>query len=713
MATAMRRPWGLVVAVLLWLPPSALAGDLADHVDPLIGSAGNGMVAPGASLPFGMVQNSPDTVGSIGGGGFQAESSTIEGFSLLHLSGAGVKSEGDLPFMPTVGSVTTDDRARFASTFDHASEQASPGYYSVRLDQTGIQVELTATTRTAAQRYTFPPVPNARVVIDAAQSLEGVHRAHIAFSGRSEVSGWVRGRYPVYFVARFDRPFSAKGGFRRGRERAAGGWVGFDTRQNPVVTVSVGVSFVDVKHAKLNLAAEQGAATFDALRARAHDAWNEALSAVQVTGGTDDRLKAFYTALYHAIEYPNTFSDVDGAYRGFDRRVHRTTGRVQYADFSAWDSYRAQDQLLAWIFPDRYRDVLLSLLDDYQKGGRLPRWGEKDLDAGYTFGDPAIPMIADGVCANVMRPAEEEQLYEAAVNLVQGRPLLFHALGYVPGDVSRTLEYGVADFSLALLADRLGHSDVAAGELGRALAYRNVLDPATGWTRPRLEDGSWAGPFDLDGTAGFAESTSRRNSWLAAQDARGLFDRMGGNGEVEDRLDALLQGSLYGRDNEEDMQVPWMYVFGGAPWRTQFVDRELQSSFTPARDGIPGNDDLGGLSAGYVFTELGLGPVTAGAPFMAIGSPAFPQVVVTPDEGGGPFTIAAPDTSDANRYVRSAITGFTPLDRAWVYDSTLQTGGRLDLEMGTDPNMDWASAPDLAPPSLTDSPLARFGCRRP
>ncbi|MFL5913176.1 MAG: GH92 family glycosyl hydrolase, partial [Gaiellaceae bacterium] len=622
MAKAM---WAMLVPVLLGLPASASAQGLTGFVNPLIGTACCGLVAPGASVPFGMVQNSPDTVGAIGGGGYQAENQAIQGFSLLHLSGAGVKSEGDLPFMPVTGPVGADDRSRFASTFDPASEHAEPGYYRVHLAQSGIDVELTATARTAVQRYTFPPGQPAAVVIDAAQSIEGTHRAHIAFTGRSEVSGWARGRYPVYFVARFDRPFSSRAGFRRGRERAAGGWVGFDTSQNRTVTVHVGVSFVDVAHARLNLDRETRGGSFDAIHARALDAWERALSTISVTGGSDDERATFYTALYHALQYPTVFSDVDGSYLGFDRRVHRAKGRVQYADFSAWDSYRAQDQLLAWLFPARYRDILLSLLDDYRRGGRLPRWGEKDLDAGYQFGDPAIPMIADGVCAGLLAPRDEESLYRASADLVRRRPLLFEGLGYVPGDVSRTLEYGVDDFALALMADRLGHSDVAAAEAHRSLAYRNVLDPSTGWTRPRLADGTWASPFDIDGTTGFTESTSRRNSWLAPHDARGLFERMSDPAGVVFRLDELLKGSLYGRDNEEDMQAPWMYGFLGVPWRGDAVLRQLQPAFTPARDGIPGNDDLGGLSAGHVFTALGLGPVTAGAPFFVVGSPEFPS----------------------------------------------------------------------------------------
>ncbi|MFL5885014.1 MAG: GH92 family glycosyl hydrolase [Thermoleophilaceae bacterium] len=705
------RALGVLLAALLLVPAAAsAAGPIGSHVDPLIGTDGNGLVAPGPSLPFGMVQNSPDTLGSPAGGGYEASSTAIAGFSLLHLSGAGVKSEGDLPFMPTLAPPAVDDRTRFASGFDHASEQAEPGYYRVHL-ASGIDVELSATTRTAVQRYTFPASRTATVVVDAAQSLEGAHRAHIAFSGPAEVSGWVRGRYPVYFVARFDRPFSSHGGFRaRGHERAAGGWVGFDATRNQTVTAHIGVSFINLKHARQNLLAEQGGLGFEAVRARASDAWEQALSTVQVSGGTDDQLRTFYTALYHALQYPNVFSDVDASYRGFDGRVRRSPGHVQYDDFSAWDSYRAQDQLLAWLFPGRYRDVLLSLLNDYRQGRHLPRWGEKNVDAGYTFGDPAIPMVADGVCTGLLTRAEEQDLYAGAVDLVRRRPLLFESLGYVPGDVSRTLEYGVADFSLALLADRLGHSDVAGAELARSLAYRHVLDPGSGWTRPRLVDGSWLSPFQIDGFAGFTESTSQRNSWLAPHDARGLFDRMGGSATVVDRLDELLKGSLYGRDNEEDMQVPWMYAFASAPWRTQAVTRDLETAFTATRDGIPGNDDLGGLSAGHVWTALGLSPVTAGAPFYAIGSPLFYNAVITP-LSGRPFTIDARDTTPENVYVRSAQLNGAPLDTAWVYDSALRAGGRLDLEMRSAPNPDWGSARQLAPPSVSDSPIDRFGCR--
>jgi predicted alpha-1,2-mannosidase len=705
---------GCVAGLLLWLAPPAASAALTDSVDPLIGTAGSGLVAPGATLPFGMVQNSPDTLGAIGGGGYQAGTGPITGFSLLHLSGAGVKSEGDLPFMPVVGFPgSSDDRARFASGFDPAGEQAAPGYYRVHLSS-GIDVELTATTRTAAQRYTFPPSASSSVVIDAAQSMEGRRRAHLSFSRhRTEVSGTAVGRYPVYFVARFDRPFAHHGGFRSGHERAAGGWVGFDTRQNRSVTVRVGVSFVNLAHARMNLDREAGRAGFDALRASAQQAWEQALGTVQVSGGSDAQRTTFYSALYRALQYPNVFSDVDGAYRGYDNLVHWSPGHVQYSDFSAWDSYRAQDQLIGWLFPGRYQDIMLSLLNDYRQGGRLPRWGEKNLDPDYQFGDPSIPMIADGVCTGLVPPSAERGLLGAALDLVRRRPPEFAQLGYVPGDVSRTLELGVDDFALALIADRLGRGDVAGPALLRSLAYRNVIDPDTGWARPRLGDGSWLSPFQPDGTAGFFESNSYRNTWLAAHDARGLFTLMGGYKAVVDRLDDILSvhPMLYGRDNEEDMQVPWMYAFAGAAWRGDAVLRSLQGAFYPARDGIPGNDDLGGLSAGRVLSGIGLGPVTAGAPFWVVGSPEFPQVVVSP-QGGAPFTISAPSAVEANPYVRAASLNGIGLGRAWVYDREVRGGGRLDLDMGDSPNTDWASSPDLAPPSVSDSPIERFGCRR-
>jgi predicted alpha-1,2-mannosidase len=716
------RRLALFAAVASLAAAAPARADLAAEVDPLAGTMPPGFVFPGAAVPFGMVQNSPDTTGEFAYGGYLYSDAVIRGFSLVHLSGPGVRKAGDLPFMPTLGPAT-DDPSLYASPFTHARERAEPGYYRVALDASQTDVELTAGTRVAMQRYTFAPSPDAKVIMDTARSVEGTAPASWRVTGPDEVTGRRRGRYPVFFVARFDRPFETHGAFA-GDD---GGWVGFDTTGDRVVTVRVGISFVDEAGARRNLDAE-GGQSFEQMRAAARAAWNRELSTVELGGGTAVDRRSFYTALYRAQLHPNVFNDVDGRYRGFDDAVHVAEGRTQYANFSSWDTYKAQNQWLALTRPARYREMLASLLADAQQGGRLPRWGEQSIDAAHMSGDPAVPMIADGVCRGLLDRRTATALYEQAVALRGHRPAELDALGFLPMRPGTTLEYGIADFALALMADALGRHAEAQRWLAASLNYRNVLDPSTRWVRPRNADGSWHEPFDpaLDET-GFQEGNAWQYSWLAPHDARGLVDRMGGDAAVRERMETFfalppeVQNRVtlfgiayrfpqYAPGNEHDLQAPWMPVFAGAPWKAAEVHRAVQPLFRPLPDGLPGNDDLGSLSAWHLWSMLGLGPVTPGAPFHVIGSPAFERAVVRLPSGRA-LTIRAPGASALAKYVRGARVDGRALGRAWVDEARLRRGATLDLEMGVTPDRAWGSAPEARPPSASDGPLSRFGCR--
>jgi predicted alpha-1,2-mannosidase len=717
----LRRLILLAGAGLLVAAPPAAAGP-ADEADPLAGTMPPGFVFPGAVVPFGMVQNSPDTDGQFAYGGYDWTDPAIRGFSLVHVSGPGVKKGGDLPFMPTLGPAT-DDPGVYASPFDHAREHAEPGYYNVMLDASQTAVELTAATHAAMQRYTFPPSPAVKVIMDTARSGEGIAPAAWRVTAPNEVAGRRRGRYPVFFVARFDRSFTASAAFPSG-----GGWVGFDTTLRRTVTVRVGISFVDEEGARRNLAAEApDSRGFDDMRAAARAAWDRELGRVQVGGATPLERRAFYTAVYRSYLHPNVFTDVDGRYRGQDDAVHVAAGRTQYANFSLWDTYKGENQWLALTQRARYRDMLTSLLADAREGGKLPRWGEQSTDPAHMSGDPAVPMIADGVCRGVLDRATAGALYREAVALRARRPPELDRLGYLPDRPGTTLEYGVADFALALMAQALGHEADAARWLAASLVYRNVLDPQTGWIRPRAADGSWRSPFDpaLDET-GFQEGNSWQYSWLAPHDARGLFDRMGGDAAVRDRLatffrlppEAQNRGTLFGLvyrlpqyapGNEHDLQAPWMPVFAGEPWQGAEAHRAIQSLFRATPDGLPGNDDLGGLSAWAAWSMLGLGPVTPGAPFEVIGSPLFERASIRLG-AGRTLTIRAPGASAVRKYVTSARLNGRPLDRAWFQEARLRSGGTLELRMSATPDTAWGAPRALRPPSASDASLAAFGC---
>src|SRR4051794_18332942 len=428
----MRRA-ALLVLLLLALPAAARAADLAQYVDPTIGTFGTGWVFPGADVPFGMVQNSPDTLGPLVYAGYMGNDALIRGFSLVHESGIGVTDGGDLPFMPWVGNGTPpSDPMQYAAPFDHANEHAKAGYYSVLLGN-GISVELTAATHTAMQRYAFPPGVDPYVIVDPRHNNHGASDApnisanegEFAQTGPDEITGSTfNGDYRVFFVARFDHPIAAVGA----------NWVKFasQTAPNPV-TMRVGISFVDKEGARRNLAAEAPpGATFDAMRRDAYAAWNTELQRVQVEGGTLADKRTFYTALYHALLHPNVFEDVDHRYRGFDDVIRTVEGRTQYANFSLWDTYKAENQLLATLFPGRYADMLRSLLADAeQQGGKLPRWAQDNHDPGYMTGDPVIPMVADGVCRGVIDGDEAAQLYDRSVDLLGRRSPNLLAHGYL------------------------------------------------------------------------------------------------------------------------------------------------------------------------------------------------------------------------------------------------------------------------------------------
>jgi predicted alpha-1,2-mannosidase len=751
-AAAVAASLGALAVPALAAPPTGQPRpDLAQHVDPMIGTFAPGFVVPGASTPFGMTQVSPDTGGPVAYSGYTWHDPQIQGFSHVHISGPGVKKGGDIPLMPTTGEVTTSDPLQYGAPFSHADEQAEAGYYRVGLGN-GVQAELTASTRTGVHRYTFPAgVSTGNVLLDVSRSVEGVHAGAIEVVDADTVRGWSRGRYPVFFEADFSRPFTSTGtwtgsalaaGSTSARGDGVGGWVGFDTTTEREVLVRVGISFVDADGARRNLDAEAADVSFDDVRARAYTAWNRELGKVRVSGGTPLDARTFYTALYHSLLHPNVFDDVDGRYRGFDDRVHVARGRHQYANFSSWDTYKAQNQLLATLWPDRYRDMLLSLLADARQGGHLPRWGEQNLDASHMSGDPVIPMVVDGYCRGVLDdvdPAEVRALYEQVRELVGRREPAWHEKGYLPLQTSSrgagtTLEYGVADFALALLADALGDEAQTAASLQDAAAYQRLLDPETRWIRPRNADGSWHTPFDpaLDET-GFQEGNSWQYSWLAPHDARGLFDGMGGDAAAVERLDTHFsepvaatvpvavaevqkQATLFGLayrtnqyapGNEHDLQTSWMYAHAGAPDKVQSVQRQIQGVFRPTVDGLPGNDDLGSLSAWYVWSALGLGPVTPGAPLYVVGSPVFQRAVLDLP-GRKDVTVEAPGASLPGKYVQSATLGGRPLERAWLTQTELRKGGTLRLEMGP-ARSTWA-ADGARPPSQSDSPLAAFGC---
>jgi predicted alpha-1,2-mannosidase len=765
----------LALVVGLVAPAHSLPGQSpVDYVDPMIGTAFGGFTFPGPDAPFGMVQVSPDTEGEFSYTGYQYLDNFIRGFSLHHIESMGVKSAANVPFMPSIGPVTSSDPRTWMSHFSHANEDAQAGYYRVLLDRFGIETELTASTRVAWQRYTFPPSPQASVILDVGRSADSwdvqdpsgsVHQSSLTIVNDHLVTGWADSDqgYRIHFASEFDHTFTGHGvwqkygdaptGGETAEGRGAGGYVSFDTTNllDSTVTAKIGVSFVSVENALLNLDVEAGEKSFDDVRSETRAAWADALDTIEVTGGTDADMTAFYTALYHAQQHPNIYSDVNGEYMGHDGRVHVVTDHEHYANFSLWDTYRGETQLLALIQPQRSRDMVLSLLDIYDQVGRLPLWALNNALPDFMIGDPVQMTIVDNYCRGLLDGTDVDKFYAAlrhnAFEFRRTRDPSYLDKGWIALRPSDTLEYAISDFALALMADSLDHDADRDELLGRAHNYDNVIDAETGFARPRQGDGNWLSPYDPgantepDGN-NFKEGTGWQYTWLVPQDPRGLFDIVGGNGRggdaaVIDRLDqffstavnqsvpgpvpevqkditvfgVLFHGDQYAPSNEHDIQAPYLYNYIGQPWKTQALVRSYQSLFHPAPDGLPGNDDLGTMSAWYIWSAIGFYPIAGGAPMYTVGSPVFTRTQINP-VGGEPMVIDAPGASLTGKYVQSARLGTGPLTRPWFTHAQLLDAKAVSFAMGPVANETWGSAMTDAPPSLTGSGLADFGCPR-
>jgi predicted alpha-1,2-mannosidase len=800
---------GLLIAAVLasfaLIAPTASGAGPADHVHVFAGTRpghdtfGGGHNFPGAAAPFGMVQWSPDTTPADRNGraGYDYRDSHIRGFSLTHLSGAGCSLYGDFPFMPTTEPIDASPAAegsaldgQFQPGFSHTHESGRPGFYSVRLNPVrggSIETELTATTRTGMARFTFPRNPHAGVLINAGGSAQPDDFAAVNVDpANREIDGTAssglfcgqRPRYRVYIAAVFNRGFDAygtweedklvAGGLAAGNSQAppanpkttadTGAYVGFDTRHNRTVTARVGVSFVSVDDARANLAAENPGHGFDTVADEAERRWNSWLGRIHLSGGPPRLLDTFYTALYHVGLAPRTFSDVGGAYVGMDGLLHRAEGRTQYADFSGWDTYRTQIQLLSILAPRRASEMVRSLLADASESGCLPRWPYANGQSMTMVGDSADPLIASAAAfgatafdrqaalAAMLRGAEGECRSTNGEYLErQGlAPYLVH--GYVPfdldtnvrnansiygspddvwGSAATTLEYTVDDFAIAQLAARsLGDGGTYRRFMQRSGNWRNLFDRHSRMIEPRYENGAFPAHYDNLGGGGFVEGDSVQYSWMVPHDPAGLFRRMGGRAKAAERLRRFLRRLNAGPGgthadhallgNEPTLHVPWLYDWLRRPYGTQAAVRRGLRLYDPSPAGYPGNDDLGTLSAWYVFGALGLYPEVPGVGLLAIGSPLFGHASIALAHGQR-LTISAAAHGMRGRGKKKHAVALDPnrtpyigglridgrrTSQPWTTWCALSHGARLAFELVPRPNRKWGSSAAAAPPSF-------------
>ena len=661
-----------------------------------------------------------------------------------------------------------------------------------------IDAALTATIRTGMARFTFPRSPHASVLIDAGGSAKADDLAEVQVDpAKREISGSAssgyfcaqRPRYRVYFAAVFSRPFDAYGTWTRqelapGSAAAtdqrrpstvasdtaqAGAYASFDTRRNPVVTARVGISFLSVAGARANLAAESRGTSVRQVATVAEDSWNRALASIRVGGGSADRVDTFYTALYHALLAPRTFDDADGRYVGMDGAVHDAGGRTQYADLSGWDIYRTQIPLLAMLMPERVSDIVASMLADAEQSGCLPRWSYANGQSMTMVGDPADPIIASaaafgagqfnaGAALAAMVRGASEDCRSPDGTYVQRQGLdEYQGVGYIPFDIdvkrrnanslfgdpeavwasaATTLEYAIADFSIAQFAARSLHDRATYRSFtSRSGNWRNLLNPRSGQVEPRFEDRSFAPHFDNLRGAGFAEGNSIQYTWLVPHDPAGLFAAIGGRAKVVNRLDRFLRvlnggpgathtdHALLG--NEPNLNVPWLYDWTGQPYKTQAAVRRALRLYDTSPDGYPGNDDLGTLSSWYVLGALGLYPEIPGTDVLAISSPLFRRATVRLAGGRRLRILASASRRSSHRgkpriarlapaqtpYIQSMRIDGHPYGRPWTTFCALVHGATLAYRLGPRPNRDWGDSAAALPPSFgTQRPMPETSC---
>jgi len=727
------------------------SSDPVAFVNTLIGTSGNAIdgpsdTFPGADAPFGMIQWSPDTTSRPSGGGYSYRDEQISGFSLTHLSGPGCDVFGDIAILPTVGEVA--DPANASQPFTHVTEVTSPGYYEIMLGQPAIRTQLTVTSRTGLGAFTFPAIQQANLLINVSSNEVGVADAHIRFVGDDQVegsatSGWfcgMPGTYTVYFALQFSRPFVGHGTWQRlhlmpaGDEASgsgAGGWVTFDTTRLPTVEMKASLSWVSIAGARANLGAE--ATTWDIEHERRATAqlWRGELGRIRVDGGSPTQFFIFYTALYHALLHPNLYSDANGSYRGFDGLVHRTdAGHAEYATFSGWDIYRTQIPLVALIDPRRASDMARSLIHASQQMGWLPKWPLVNVESSVMGGDPADPILA-GAYAFGARDFDTRAALTAMVKgatRVDGapgqrwyeeRPGLDDYLtrGYVVNDratnvspvangASLTLEYSLDDFSIAQFARAIGDQSAYHTMMAHAQSWSNLFNTSSGLIAPRDVDGALTqAPITRHGQSGFQEGNAVQYTWMVPHNLASLINGMGGNQRAASALDIFFTkldagpGEPYAwLGNEPTIGSPWTYLSAGEPWRAQRVVRDaITQLWGDTPDGLPGNDDLGTMSAWFVWCALGLYPQNPSVPVFDLGAPLFQHASIHVPNGAT-IEILAPNASVDNAYVESAELNGKPWPRSWIR-FTPGAAIHLSYSLGNAPNTGWASAPDDAPAS--------------
>ncbi|MDD4745705.1 MAG: GH92 family glycosyl hydrolase [Salinivirgaceae bacterium] len=700
----------------------------ATYVNPFIGTDAHGHTYPGASLPFGMVQLSPQSrlSGWDGCSGYHYTDSVIYGFAHTALNGTGVGDYGDILVMPVVSEPVFLNQD-YASSFRKTEEKAQAGYYKVKLDKWNVLAEHTATTRVGYHRYTFPKSDKAGIVVDL-QHRDKVTDSWIEIVSETEIRGMRRSTNWAkdmvwYFHMEFSKPFDTvllaiDDSINQDVQKIHGtntkAFVKFKTSDNESIEVKVSLSAVDSDGALKNMKEELPAWNFDDTRTAAFQIWNTELSKIIVSGGTEGQNIAFYTALYHSFLQPNTFMDVDNRYRGIDKKVHTASDFTNYTVFSLWDTFRTWHPMMTILDQKRSTDFIRTMLNMYQKGGLLPVWELAANETSCMIGNHAISVIADAYSKGIQGFDTELALEAMIFSAQQDHHGLkaYRTHGYIPGDkehesISKTLEYAYNDWCIAAMAKEMGKPDIYNEFIRRAQYYKNILDSETGFMRPKL-NGNWLSPFDPTTVDWhFTEANSWQYSFYVPQDITGFYTQLGGKPQLISQLDKLfsVENKVSGRDmkditgligqyahgNEPSHHMAYLYNYVNQPWKTQNLVRKIMDEFyTPTPSGSIGNEDCGQMSAWLVMSAMGFYPVTPGLPQYAIGTPWFPKMEIRL-ENGKTFTITANNVSATNKYIQSASLNGKPYLNSFLDHSNIKNGGTLHFVMSNVPNEKWGS----------------------
>ena len=715
-----------------------------DYVNPFIGTGKHGNCVPAAKAPFGMISLGPNTMFTqaeyeeyYGRPGYKYSQTEIYGFGMTHFSGVGCYGMQDLQFLPVPGKFDespVNNKGAYKSSFFHSREDASPGYYEVDLVDYNIDVKMTVDQRAGISVIDFGDNPKTGLVFQPTNSANGISDGELIIDTiNNEVSGWVTTGgfcwrdpsdrpYTVYFVAQFDTDIT-KCGVWKGEDKFEsqsqiagddiGAYVAFGKTGHNTVKMKTALSYTNIDNARLNLDGEIPHWEFAKVLQYTREHWAEYLNRIQVEGGSNKDKETFYTALYHNFWHANVFSDLNGAYIGFDDQIHKVEeGRTKYVNFSLWDTYRTTAQLQAMLAPEIAEDMIWSLHQDAIQGGAYPNWSMNNVEYGVMSGYSAFPFIANMHAFGAEIPdMEEVKEMMLKVSREHIKCKGYHGfknvedymkLGYVPLEkesygASVTLEYGIDDYSIASICQSAGDSNAAKYYRDRSLGYKHLFDDSTKLIRPKYANGEFLSPFDKSTTKGYNEGNAAQYFWSVPHDIDNLIEMAGGKTFVEDRLDLFMseistgwapEKPFYWIGNEPCFGVVYVYNFLNKPWKSQYHVRQLMSYFDNTPDGIPGDDDAGAMSALYVFKALGLYPYMPGEGGFLMTGPLFEKTTIHLTSGQS-IVMKGQGAGENNCYVKSLTKDGQEWSSAWIDWDELSRGAVLEFEMSDQPDKSW------------------------